>query len=201
MRPRSVTSISRLARRFALPVLVIGAVVLLAACGSDSGSSNAKTKDSTTTTKAASGSGGAGAAVVVKTASNPDLGTILVDADGKTLYTLTNNGTAVPCTGPCLTAWPPLLLPAGTTTATGSSDVTDLGTTAATGGEQVTQAGLPLYRFAADMAAGEAKGEGLNSFGGVWHVVKVGGASSSGGAGATGGSDSTTSTTSMSSGY
>ena len=67
--------------------------------------------------------------------------------------------------------------------------MTDLGTTAGTGGEQVTQAGLPLYRFAADMAAGDAKGEGLSSFGGVWHVVKVGGTGGSGTSGGAGSSE------------
>jgi predicted lipoprotein with Yx(FWY)xxD motif len=115
----------------------------------------------------------------VKTASDPSLGVILVDAEGKTLYTLTNGDQAVACTGGCLTAWPPLLLPAGTTTATGAAGVTDLGTTPAGSDQQVTQAGLPLYRFAADTAAGDANGEGITSFGGTWHVVKVSGTAAS----------------------
>ena len=37
------------------------------------------------------------------------LGTILADKSGMTLYTLTNNGKAVACTGACLQAWPPLV--------------------------------------------------------------------------------------------
>ena len=194
MRPRSVTVgstrtrptlVSR-AARFATPALVVGATVLLAACGS-SGSS---AKSDTTTTKAAAG--GSTSAVVVKTASIPSVGTVLVDADGKTLYTLTNGGAAVACTGACLTAWPPALLPAGTTTVTGGTGVTKLATTPSGTGLQVTQAGLPLYRFAADAASGDAKGEGLSSFGGTWHVVKVSGSASGG---------STSTTKASSSGY
>ena len=78
------------------------------------------------------------------------------------------------------TFWPPLLLPAGTTAATGVSGVTGLGTTEGAGGTQVTKDGLPLYRFAADAAAGDANGEGVSSFGGTWHVVKTAAVSSSG---------------------
>ncbi len=149
--------------------------MLLAACGS-SGSS-AKSASTPTTAKAASSTTAAGSTstAIVKTASNPQLGTILVDADGKTLYTLSNQGVAVACTGGCLTAWPPLLLPAGTTTATGAAGVTDLATTPEGTSTQVTQAGLPLYRFAGDAAAGDTKGDGVPAMGGTWHVVKISG--------------------------
>jgi len=43
----------------------------------------------------------------------------------------------------------------------------------ANGGLQVTDNGAPLHRFAGDPAPGEANGDGINSFGGVWHVVKA----------------------------
>ncbi len=96
------------------------------------------------------------------------LGKILADSDGMALYTFTGtDGAAVPCTDACLTAWPPL-----TSTGTPKAakrvkqlDVTDDG--------QVTHRGLPLYRFAADSAKGEATGEGITSFGGTWHVVNA----------------------------
>jgi hypothetical protein len=81
-------------------------------------------------------------------------------------------------------------------TGPGVSNVTAVG---ATGGMQVAYKGLPLYRFSGDVNAGAANGDGINSFGGVWHVVKVSGGSSSTGApapsGTTGGGG-TTSTTS-----
>jgi predicted lipoprotein with Yx(FWY)xxD motif len=153
--------------------MIIGAAVfaaILAACGTSHSSSSGSP---TTTTVG-------GSAPVVTTATNPQLGAILVDANGATLYTLTNNGQAVPCTsGACVAAWPPLYLSSGVTTPTG---VNDLGTAQTPGGTLVTHAGLPLYRFAGDSAPGQANGDGIANFGGVWHVVTSSGASSSSGA-------------------
>jgi len=162
------------------------AVVALAACGGSSGggSSSSTSSKSKTTSKPS-------VAAVVVTASNAKFGTILVDSQGKTLYTLTSNGKPVACTGACLGVWPALVLPAGTTKATGGKGVTGLGTVTAGSGKQVTQKGAPLYTFSGDQAKGDANGDGINSFGGTWHVVKVGG---------TGGS-STTSGSSGGSGY
>src|SRR5689334_17833672 len=108
----------------------------LAACGSSSN----KAKSTTTTASGASGSvpAASGSAPVVKTASVDGFGTILVDANGATLYTLTNNGTAVACTSSaCTGVWPPLYLPSGVSTATGSG-VTGLGTQSTSGGTLVT---------------------------------------------------------------
>ena len=162
-------------------VLVAVAAVALAACGSSGStveSKSAATKaQSTTVTTVAPGTTAA-SAPVVETADNATLGALLVDSDGKTLYTLTKDGSAVACPEASAKFWPPLLLPSGTTSATGGAGVTGLATVSASGGTQVTAGGLPLYRFAADSAPGDANGEGISSFGGVWHVVKASGAGS-----------------------
>ena len=100
------------------------------------------------------------------------LGTILVDGRGMTLYTLTNNGNAVACTGPCATVWPPLTAAPGTTPV--APGVSSIGTTVTpTGSQLVTHNGLPLYRFSGDTTPGSTNGEGVDTFGGEWHVVKV----------------------------
>jgi predicted lipoprotein with Yx(FWY)xxD motif len=168
---------------------------VLAACGS----SSSKSSSSSTTTTAASGSSSTSAtaaptaAPVVKTSSNSKFGTIVVDTTGATLYTLTSGGAAVPCTSSaCVAVWPPLLLPSGVTSAVGSG-VSGVATVSVAGGTQVTQGGLPLYRFAGDGAAGDAKGDGISSFGGTWHVVKVGAAA--------GGATTSSSTGGSGSGY
>jgi predicted lipoprotein with Yx(FWY)xxD motif len=163
--------------------VVVLAAIALAACGSSGSTAKGDATTSTTATPSTTGSPQttASSPPVVKTADNAKFGTLLVDADGKTLYTLTAaSGDAVACTGQCVTFWPPLLLPAGATTAVGSAGVTGLGTAEGVGGTQVTENGLPLYRFSADAAAGDANGEGISSFGGTWHVVKSGAASNSG---------------------
>jgi predicted lipoprotein with Yx(FWY)xxD motif len=89
-----------------------------------------------------------------------------------TLYTLTNDGKPVACTGACLTIWPPLVLPAGETTAV-ASGVANLGTANTSAGKQVSYKGAPLHTFSADQAPGDTNGEGIVSFGGTWHVVKL----------------------------
>jgi predicted lipoprotein with Yx(FWY)xxD motif len=40
---------------------------------------------------------------------------------------------------------------------------------------QATYNGRPLYTYVADSAPGQAKGNGLNLNGGVWHEVTVSG--------------------------
>jgi hypothetical protein len=87
--------------------------------------------------------------------------------------------------------------------------VTGLATTTTGVGTQVTSGGLPLYRYAGDRAAGDANGDGIVNFGGVWHVVKVSGGSSgssstssvAGGSGTASNPSSTSSSSSNSSGY
>jgi predicted lipoprotein with Yx(FWY)xxD motif len=104
------------------------------------------------------------------TSNNPALGVIIVDAEGRTVYTLTNAGKPVACTGTCTHFWPPLLLQAGVTTPTGTN-VTSLTAVAMNGGEQVAYHGDPLYRFSGDTKAGDTNGQGIHSFGGTWHVA------------------------------
>jgi predicted lipoprotein with Yx(FWY)xxD motif len=92
------------------------------------------------------------------TKQDAHLGSILADAKGMTVYTLTNNGMAVPCTGACAAIWPPL------TSASGAA---------------VTAGALPLYRYIGDRESDDAYGEGMATFGGVWHVVKAGSSTAS----------------------
>ena len=166
---RRSRSLTRRPRLYGLVALGAAAVIALAACGGSSDSSSSK-KSTTSTTK------GGSATAVVKTASTP-LGTIVVTNDGKAVYTLTSGGQQVPCSGACLQVWPAVTLPAGTTKATGTG-VKNVDTAA---GGHVTVNGAPVYTFQGDAGAGTTNGEGINSFGGTWNVVKASGGSSSGG--------------------
>ena len=112
---------------------------------------------------AASGAPAAGGPVIM-TATVGTQGTLVVaSANGMTVYTFTkdvaNSGTSA-CTGGCLTKWPALTVPAGSTP-TGASGVTGkIGTITRTddGTLQVTYNGLPLYFYSGDKAAGDANG-------------------------------------------
>lgn len=146
-------------------LLVPAAIIVVAACGSSKSTSNGAQSTPT------SGGTTSNSSAVVMMSNSSTLGAFLTDANGMTLYTLTNAGHPVACTGGCATFWPPLLLPAGVTSAKGSAGVTGLGVVSMDGGMQVTAHGDPLYRFSKDKAPGDTNGQGISSFGGVWHVA------------------------------
>lgn len=158
---------------------VAAAALLLAACSSSSSSSTTTTTgtpatSSTTSSATTPSSSTPSSAAVVTVATVGSHGAVLVNAKGFTLYTYTPDGTGPStCTGACAKAWPPLTLPAGTTTPYGGTSVQagDLGTvTRSDGTLQVTYQKKPLYTFAGDTAPGQANGQGV---GGVWFVVPV----------------------------
>jgi predicted lipoprotein with Yx(FWY)xxD motif len=108
------------------------------------------------------------ASSTVMVRSDADLGDLLVDARGMTLYLFTNDQPSVSnCYDACATAWPPLLTDSDPT---GPDAVTaGLGTAQRTdGGTQVTYNGMPLYYWAKDQKPGDTTGQNV---GGVWFVV------------------------------
>ena len=110
-----------------------------------------------------------------------DLGTILVDGKGQTLYVFLRDHHSghSSCNSECAVQWPPLLLPAGVAkpVAANGARSSFLSTTRRTDGTtQVTYKGWPLYRFALDTAPGETAGEGLDNLGGLWYVLRSTGA-------------------------
>jgi predicted lipoprotein with Yx(FWY)xxD motif len=95
-------------------------------------------------------------------------GSVLVAANGRTLYLFTADRKTSACTGACAALWPPLLAK-GTVDAGDGVKTSLLGAVKrADGTRQVTYAGHPLYFFARDAKAGQMKGEG---FGGRWFVL------------------------------
>ena len=96
---------------------------------------------------------------------------VLTNTDAHTLYYLTSDTATTPaCTGQCLSFWPPLVIASGDP---GSGDSLPgqltVGTTA--NGRVVLYNGHPLYSFAKDKTSNDANGEGINAFGGTWHVA------------------------------
>ncbi len=98
-----------------------------------------------------------------------DIGTVLVDEDGRTLYGfLDDRGAAGSvCNGPCAEAWPPVIVtgdavPAGLDPEVFSVITRDDGT------NQLAAGIWPLYRFAGDGGPGDVNGQGS---GGVWFAA------------------------------
>lgn len=106
--------------------------------------------------------------------THPELGPLVVDAQGFTLYRF-DEDTAKPsksnCNGPCAVAWPPAMSPVNW------KDVTLSGVPRenvsfverADGTCQLTIAGWPVYRFAKDTKPGDVNGQGVN---GTWFAVR-----------------------------
>ncbi|HET7651595.1 MAG TPA: hypothetical protein VFK42_01065 [Acidimicrobiales bacterium] len=127
-------------RTITLLLALLLAGVVLAACGGDDTTTDQSTAAAPTTAAPATTTN-----PNVKTAMNDRFGEILTDTSGKALYTLTNNGKDVPCTGQCAAIWPPL-------------------------------EGTNYYRFVKDTNPGDVNGDGIENFGGVWHVAHPAGA-------------------------
>lgn len=168
---------------YAVALLAVLAVVA-AGCGSDSSTSGGayggkggsgsggETSTTSSETKPAS-SGGDG---IVSAAKVGDLGTVLVDSQGLTLYDFhKDKGGTSACYGACAGAWPPLLTE-GNPQAQGAAERSMLGTTKRKDGTlQVTYNGWPLYTYVADKAPGEANGNDIDQFGAEWYALQPNG--------------------------
>jgi|HubBroStandDraft_6_1064221.scaffolds.fasta_scaffold381764_2 predicted lipoprotein with Yx(FWY)xxD motif len=175
-------------RWWAAPILAGGAA-LLAACGS-SGSPSTSTSTPATSGAASSaatspqGSGSSASTVTIMTHSTSK-GTVLTNAQGKTLYWFAiDTPTKSNCNGSCTSFWPPVIGKAAAVS--GTTLMHGFGTiTRSDGSVQATYDGHPLYTYAADTAPGQIGGNALNVSGGLWWAMtpsgaKLGGAAPSG---------------------
>jgi predicted lipoprotein with Yx(FWY)xxD motif len=175
-----ISSLARLnARNRRLRMLLVlpaaaAVAAVLAACSSSG------------TPSAASASGGssghvAAAAVGLKTAKIGGV-TVLTNAKGFTLYTFApDTSTTSKCNGACATNWPPVNPGAisGVKGAFATIKRSD-------GSAQLTFHGHPLYTFVLDKSPGQAKGNGVNAFGGLWHEAPASGGAAPAGNSASG---------------
>lgn len=120
-------------------------------------------------------------------------GAYIANGAGNSLYYVEGDADGTACTGACEASWPPViaagLQPSGGPGLQGAMIAT---VTRPDGSRQVTFNGHPLYRYAADTAAGRANGDGVKDKYGTWHLatptMAAGGAkggSGTAGAGAT----------------
>ena len=170
-----------------LALAVLGALAV-AGCGSSNDSSSETSssssaaagggayggggESSTTASEESSSTAGGGETALVSTGKAGDLGTILVDSEGMTLYDFhKDKGTTSSCYGACEAAWPPLST-SGEAQAKDGAESSMLGTTERKDGTmQVTYNGHPLYTFAEDKKAGEANGNDFSAFGAQWYAL------------------------------
>jgi predicted lipoprotein with Yx(FWY)xxD motif len=156
---------SRLRMLLAL-LAVAAAAAVLAACSSSATSSTGGSTSTPTSSPAAATAGS------LKTATIGGV-TVLTNAKGFTLYSFApDTATKSNCNAGCVQYWPPVKGPA-----TAGSGVTGTLTTInrSDGSMQAAYDGHPLYIYVGDTAPGQAKGNGLNLSGGVWHEVTASG--------------------------
>jgi len=148
---------------------VAAAAAVLAACSSSGTPSTGGSSTSTSSPAAAT-------AGSLKTATIGGA-TVLTDAKGFTLYSFApDTPTKSNCNGTCAQNWPPVKGPATASGVTGT-----FGTIKRSDGSaQATFDGHPLYTFVGDTAPGQAKGNGLNAAGGLWHEITTSGTAPAG---------------------
>jgi len=160
--------------------LVVVLALVGAGCGSDSDSSTGSAYGGK---GGGSGGGGGGSKAtssggdgIVSAAEVGELGTVLVDSQGLTLYDFhKDKGGESSCYDACAAAWPPLLTE-GDPQAQGPADRSMLGTTKRKDGTvQVTYNGWPLYTYAGDQNPGEANGNDIDQFGAEWYALQPNG--------------------------
>lgn len=148
-------------------VAVLGVLALTAvACGDDGDTTDAGSEGPPASEQADT-------AATVSVAEG-DLGDILVDGEGRTLYVFSKDEPDTStCVDDCAENWPPLEAPDELVAGEGTDEEL-LGTiTRDDGTSQVTYASMPLYLYAGDAAPGETNGQGV---GDVWYVVGPDGA-------------------------
>jgi predicted lipoprotein with Yx(FWY)xxD motif len=143
-------------------VLAVGIGVLAFALTQ---SSAAQTASKTSTPGASPAAQMASAQDAVTAATRGSFGGILVSGSGATLYRYDADKPNMPtCTGSCATAWPPVLLPVGTTSAKAGAGLSGVGSVMLSNGRsQVTYNQMPLYTFASDSGT-SVNGQGVGGF-------------------------------------
>jgi predicted lipoprotein with Yx(FWY)xxD motif len=134
----------------------------LAACGSSSSGSTARPGTSTAATS--------GVSLTLRQTGD---GTALALVGGHMLYLwVADKGSSSTCYGPCASEWPPIVA-SGPVKATGGVTAALIGATKRNDGtRQVTYAGHPLYGYAADTSPTSVTGEGSDSFGAEWDLLR-----------------------------
>jgi predicted lipoprotein with Yx(FWY)xxD motif len=148
--------------RWFVPAGLAGVALAAAACG--------------TSSTANSGSSPSAAAASSASLKTTTIGgaKVLTNAKGFTVYWFgPDTASKSNCNGSCAHYWPPVKGPVTAGTGVTGTVAT---ITRSDGSVQATYNGHPLYTYVSDSAPGQAKGNGLNLSGGVWHEVPVSGA-------------------------
>ncbi|MFJ8074719.1 hypothetical protein ACIQ7Q_12495 [Streptomyces sp. NPDC096176] len=110
--------------------------------------------------------------ISVRTAES-DLGTILVDDQGRTLYGFTKDKPGqANCDADCIAVWPALISAKDVTAGEGTDASLLKEIKLGAGAEQAVYGDWPLYYYVGDVTAGDVNGQGLDD---EWFVIAADG--------------------------
>jgi predicted lipoprotein with Yx(FWY)xxD motif len=114
--------------------------------------------------------------VTIAMTKNPQLGPILTDSQGNTVYVFAKDSKGVSnCNGACASVWPPVTTSGKPKPGSGVL-ASKLDTTERSDGSiQVTYGGRPLYTYTGDSSPGDVTGNGLDLYGARWYAVQPNG--------------------------
>jgi len=164
----------------------VGAVLLAACGGNGSGyGSGAPAANPPAQTSAAGQAAGSGGGVKLTATTVGNLGTVVTDADGHTLYRFDQdsaNPSKATCgtDQQCSTFWPAEIATSTNFQLTGVDQAQVSTVTRPDGQKQVTIGGWPVYHFSGDKASGDSKGEGFMN---LWYAVTPTGGKATAGSG------------------
>jgi predicted lipoprotein with Yx(FWY)xxD motif len=117
-----------------------------------------------------------GGSDTINVTDNGDLGKILTDSHGRTIYLFAKDtGSMSTCSGACAFDWPPVTTTGKPTTGSGLTASKVGTTTRSDGKKQVTYNGHPLYLYVGDAKAGDTNGQGVDAFGARWYALSPAG--------------------------
>ena len=158
-------------KKLSISVAVVAlALAGLTGCGAGGiGGTYGGTTPSSSGTPSDSGGSAAATGITSLKTSQSNLGTIVVDDQGNTVYAYdldTQGSGESSCSGACLSTWPPVNADQTPTLDGVTAKVATI--TATDGSTQVTLDGWPLYYFSGDSAPGDTSGQGVQN---VWWVL------------------------------
>jgi predicted lipoprotein with Yx(FWY)xxD motif len=151
-----------------LTALAAIALVALVVAGCGGGADQATAASGSSSTASSSGT--------IGVSDNGDLGKILVDAKGRTVYLFEKDtGPMSTCFGACAADWPPVTTTGKPTAGSGVTGSMLATTKRSDGTSQVVYNGHPLYRYIGDQKAGDTNGQNVNAFGAEWYALSTAG--------------------------
>lgn len=153
-----------------IAMLASGFAVAVGACATDEDGVEVEAEPTQTTTAGADRAPPATATTARLTLTSGPAGDFLAAGERPLyLFTADTRAQSSACHDDCASAWPPLIHPVAAGRGVDSTLISSIARP--DGSRQVVYDGWPLYVYVQDDGIDEPAGEGIESFGGTWHLI------------------------------